>query len=186
MSIWDSRGEQPPCCDAHARNEKVWLNIKAIKKTRIIIAIVQGKSATRRSKSSFYSSFVLFFDLIFFTCQQPLEDSASQFGAVSSHIFPVHNFKGCKDAFSNIPETKGRPTVRVPEASSPSFGMRPSSIRETWPNHRSPRLFKISWNMNCVHWRITSSCCALQLGLEKWRSQTSLYFAHTQYPRLCG
>ena len=61
---------------------------------------------TRRSNSSFYSSFALFFDLIFFSCQQPLEDSASPFGAVSSHIFPVRNFQGCQVAFSNIPETE--------------------------------------------------------------------------------
>ena len=62
--------------------------------------------ASRRCCSSFFSSFTVFFNLLFFSCQQPLVDSASPFGAVTSHILPVRNFQGCQVAFSNIPETE--------------------------------------------------------------------------------
>ena len=102
--------------------------------------------ASRRCCSSFSSSFPVFFNLLFFSCQQPLVDSASPFGAVTSHILPVRNFQGCQVAFSNIPETEQWTTYCTSAGGSPykrSFGMRPSSIRETWPNQRSLRLLKI-------------------------------------------
>ena len=57
----------------------------------------------------FSSSFPVFFNLLFRSCQQPLVDSVSPFGAVTSHIFPVCNFQGYEVHLhhdSNIPKSE--------------------------------------------------------------------------------